>query len=119
MRVERDWVFSGSAVSWAGALEPLYDVVVYLRLDPALRMARLRAREAARYGARIGPGGDMAVASTAFMAWAEAYDTAGPGQRSAVLHATWLGERECRVIRLDSAAPLEDLVAAVLAALPG
>ena len=118
MRVERDWVFSGSAVGWAGALEPLYDVVVYLRLDPALRMARLRAREVARYGARIAAGGDMAVASAAFMAWAEAYDTAGPGQRSAALHATWLSERACRVVRLDSAAALADLVAAVLAEVP-
>ena len=52
----------------------------------------------------------MAVASAAFMAWAEAYDTAGPGQRSAALHATWLSERACRVVRLDSAAALADLV---------
>ena len=114
MRAERNWVFSGSAVGWAGPLEPLYDLVVYLRLDQALRMARLRAREVARYGARIDPGGDMAVASAAFMAWAEAYDTAGPGQRSAALHALWLAERACRVVRLDSAAPLADLVARVV-----
>ena len=118
MRVERDWVFSGSAISWAGPLEPLVELVVYLRLDPALRMARLRARETGRYGARIEPGGDMAVASAAFLAWAEAYDTAGPGQRSAILHAAWLAERECPVLRLDSAAPLEALIAAVEAALP-
>ena len=109
----RDWVFSGSAISWTGAAEPLYDLVVYLALDPALRMARLRAREAERYGARIAPGGDMHGASTEFLAWAEAYDTAGPSQRSQVLHAAWLAERRCPVLRLDAADPVTVLAAAV------
>lgn len=73
------WVFSGSAPEWAKPVEPFYDLVVFLRLDPAVRMERLRRREAAQYGKRIEAGGDMAVASTAFIEWAEAYDTAGPG----------------------------------------
>ncbi len=108
-----DWVFSGSAVSWAGAAEPLYDLVIYVTLDPALRMARLRAREAEHHGERIAPGGDMHAASAEFLAWAEAYDTAGPGQRSQVLHAAWLAERSCPVLRLDSAEPVTLLVEAV------
>jgi hypothetical protein len=110
------WVFSGSAVNWAGPAEPLYDLVVYLRLDPGLRMARLRARETERFGGRIAPGGDMAESSRAFLAWAEAYDTAGPGQRSLALHESWLAERGCPVLRLDSAAPVDALVDAVSAA---
>ena len=73
-----DWVFSGSAISWATVLEPVYDLIVFLRLDPEIRMRRLRRREAARYGARIERGGDMADASAAFLRWAEAYDTVGP-----------------------------------------
>jgi adenylate kinase family enzyme len=51
------WVFSGSAVSWASPLEPLYELIVFLRLDPTLRMERLRRRERAEYGARIEAGG--------------------------------------------------------------
>ncbi len=111
-----DWIFTGSSISWAGPLEGLYDLVVYLRLDPALRMARLHAREAGRYGARIQPGGDMAVANQEFLAWAEDYDTAGPEQRSRALHDAWLAQRACPVLRLDAAAPVAALTNAVLAA---
>ena len=46
------WVFSGSAPEWARPIEPFYDLVVFLRLDPALRMDRLRRREAAQHGKR-------------------------------------------------------------------
>lgn len=41
------WVFSGSAISWAAPLEPLYDLIVFLHLDPVVRMERLRRRESA------------------------------------------------------------------------
>ena len=110
------WVFSGSAPEWATPIEPFYDLVVFLRLDQAVRMERLRRREAVR-GKRIEAGGDMAVASTAFLKWAEAYDTAGPEQRSLVGHEAWLATLKAPVLRLDSAAPLKELVFAVLSRL--
>lgn len=108
------WVLSGSALKWGAPLELLYDLVVFLRLDPALRMARLRQREALRYGARIAPGGDMAAASQAFLDWATSYDTAGPEHRSLIAHEQWLAAQTCPVLRLDSSAPVNALVAAVL-----
>ena len=111
------WVFTGSAPEWAKPVEPFYDLVVFLRLGPALRMERLRRREAARYGKRIEAGGDMAVASSDFLKWAEAYDTAGPEQRSLTGHEAWLATLKVPVLRLDSAAPLDDLVFAVLSRL--
>jgi adenylate kinase family enzyme len=109
-----NWVFSGSAISWATALEPAYDLIVFLWLDPAVRMARLRHRETARYGARIEPGGDMAIASAAFFQWAADYDTAGPTQRSLAAHEAWLSGEAANVLRLDSAQPLDALTEAVL-----
>jgi len=111
------WVFSGSAVSWAHPLEALYDLIVFLRLDPAVRMRRLRQREHARYGARIAEGGDLAVENQAFLAWAEAYDEAGPLQRSLSVHEAWLTEIRCPVLRLDSAYPVETLIASVMTAI--
>jgi adenylate kinase family enzyme len=108
------WVFSGSALKWAGSREPFYELIVFLRLDPALRMDRLRRREAARYGARLEAGGDMAEASLAFMAWAESYDTAGPERRSLRAHEAWLARQTAPLLRLDSARPLPDLVDAVM-----
>jgi adenylate kinase family enzyme len=115
--VNGHWVFSGAATKWAAPLEPHYDLVVFLRLDPLVRMARLRRREATRFSARILPGGDMVDINTAFIAWAEAYDTAGSLRRGLVTHEAWLADQPAPVLRLDSAAPVQDLVAAVLSGL--
>jgi hypothetical protein len=108
------WVFSGAATKWAAPLEPYYDLVVFLMLDPAVRMVRLRRREAARFGARILPGGDMTAINAAFIAWAEAYDTAGSLRRGLMMHEAWLLDQPAPVLRLDSQAPVEELVAATL-----
>lgn len=97
-------------------MEHLYDLIVHLRLDPALRMERLRKREQARYGGRVAPGGGMAASSAEFLRWAAAYDTSGPEQRSRAAHEGWLASRAAPVLRLDSSKPVARLVAAVLPA---
>ncbi|TAJ88892.1 adenylate kinase [Reyranella sp.] len=112
--VSGQWVFSGSAVGWAGPIEPFYDLIVFLQLDPSVRMERIRQREVARYGARVLPGGDMVETSAAFLDWAAAYDTAGLEQRSLLKHEKWLATQTAPVLRLDSAVTVEALVAAVL-----
>lgn len=114
-----DWVFSGAATKWAAPLEPHFDLVVFLRLDPVVRMTRLRQREAARYGARIQSGGDMAAIHQAFIAWAEDYDTAGLALAGLATHEAWLADQLAPVLRLDSQSPVPDLVAAVLDKLGG
>jgi adenylate kinase family enzyme len=111
------WVFSGSALSWGVRFEPLYELIVFLRLDPDVRLARLRARERARYGDRIDPGGDMAQASAAFVTWAAAYDHAGLEQRSLVAQEAWLARQSAPILRLDSIQPVETLSERVIRAL--
>ncbi len=112
-----DWVLSGSTLLWGAPLDPLITHIVFLTLDPAIRMARLRARETTRHGARIAPGGDMYQGSQEFLSWAEAYDTSGPEQRSRVLHEQWLARQTVPILRLDSNAPVPALVAAVITGL--
>lgn len=111
------WIFSGSATGWATVLEPFFDLIVLLTLNPSLRMDRLRRREAERYDRRIIGTGDMAEASAAFLEWAQAYDTAGMEQRSLVAHEKWLTSQTAPVLRLDAAAPTPSLVDAVLSGL--
>jgi adenylate kinase family enzyme len=108
------WVFSGAATRWTAPLEPHYHLVVFLRLDPAVRMARLRQREAAHHGDRILPNGDMAAINAAFIAWAESYDTAGSLRHGLLTHEAWLADQPAPVLRLDSRSPVPQLVAAVL-----
>lgn len=111
---DRGWVLTGSALKWGMSIEPLYQLIVFLRLDPAVRMERIRRREAQRYGARIKPGGDMAHKSQAFLEWAESYDAAGPQQRSLAAHEAWLKTQTAPVLRLNSIDPVTELAQAVL-----
>lgn len=107
------WVLSGSAVGWAQPIEPFYQLIVYLQLAPAVRMARLRRREQERYGERIATGGDLAAAHAEFLAWAERYDSAGPEQRSRAAHEAWLATQAAPILRLDSSAPVTELAGLV------
>jgi adenylate kinase family enzyme len=109
-RPELSWILSGSALTWGAKIEPLLDLIVFLRLDPQLRVHRLRQREMARYGARIQPGGDLVAMHKDFMDWAARYDTAGPEQRSLIAHEQWLATQACPVLRFDSSRPIADLV---------
>jgi adenylate kinase family enzyme len=113
-----DWVWSGSAVKWGGDFAASLDLIVFLRLDQATRMQRLRAREGERYGERVAEGGDMAATSAAFLAWAARYDEAGPEQRSLAAHEDWLARQRAPILRLDSAAAVAELVGSVVAVLP-
>ncbi len=108
------WVLSGSALKWAKPLEPLYQLIVFLRIDPVIRMERIRRREAGRYGDRILPGGDMAEKSREFLEWTEGYDTAGPDRRSLAAHEAWLASQTAPILRLDSARPVGELVEEVV-----
>ncbi len=108
------WIFSGSATGWSAPVEAIFDLIVFLTLDHSTRMDRLRRREFERYGDRITGTGDMAEASAAFLSWAQAYDTAGPEQRSLVAHEQWLTSQTAPVLRLDSSIPVPNLVGIVL-----
>lgn len=114
---EVGWVLSGSLDGWGDPLVRRFSADIFLRLPAPLRMARLRARETARFGARIAPGGDMHAGSLEFLAWAESYDTAGMDQRSQMRHEAWLAALPCPVLRLDSSLSPPALLAAALAGL--
>jgi adenylate kinase family enzyme len=53
-----NWVLSGSLCGWGDELIPRFTAVVWLGLPAELRLARIEARELARYGAaRLEEGG--------------------------------------------------------------
>lgn len=116
---EVGWVLSGALDHWGDALIPRIGMGVFLRVPTAVRMARLRAREVARFGARIAPGGDMHRGSQEFLDWAESYDAGGVEQRSLVRQEAWLAALPCPVLRLDGSAPADSLPPLVEAAWRG
>lgn len=109
------WVLSGSLVGWGEPLVPTFDAVVFVTVDPATRIERLRTREVQRYGSRIEPGGDLEVAHAEFIEWARGYDDPDFTGRSRVVHELWLADLPCPVTRVDGGRPLDELVATLLA----
>jgi len=110
------WVLSGSVVGWGNVFASAFTLAVFLSVPHERRMQRIVARERARYGARIEPGGDMAEQSREFLAWASRYETAGFEQRSRVVHESWIGTLTCPVLRIDDDATVEAWCARVCAA---
>jgi len=108
------WVLAGSIAAWGDAMIPDLDLVVFLSVTTDVRLKRLRRREAARHGARIAPGGDLAEVHAGFLAWAAEYETVGLGHRSRIMHESWLADLPCPVLRLDGNQPVTRLAAAVL-----
>ncbi|SLN17648.1 adenylate kinase [Roseisalinus antarcticus] len=108
------WVVAGSADGWGDAVIAAADLIVFLRLRTAMRMMRLREREALRFGPRILPGGDMERTHRAFLDWAAAYDNLYFGGRSLHRHLSWLSTQTAPILELAGDLPTADQVAASL-----
>ncbi|MCJ7995526.1 adenylate kinase [Rhizobium cremeum] len=95
------WILTGSFIGWGDALIHNVDLIVFLRTPTTIRLQRLDQREAARYGARILPGGDMHEAHLAFRDWASRYDDPSFTGRNLVQHESWLADQSAPVLRLQ------------------
>lgn len=112
------WTLSGGALAWTPrpALEPT--LLVFLDLPMELRLERLLARERARFGDRLLPGGDMADDHREFMAWTRGYDDgSAEGTNTRPLHESILRDATCRVLRLVGPMSRETLIERALSAL--
>ena len=113
--VPRDaWVLSGSIMAWGEPVLAHVDAVVFCTLPREVRLARLRAREVVRYGARIDSGGDRAESFAEFLTWASGYDEPDFEGRSRAGHEEWLAELDCRVVRVDTSRPVDELLAGLV-----
>ena len=109
------WVLTGSADGWGDAILARAEGAVLVETPAELRLARLRARERARFGARIGEGGDMEAHHRAFLDWAAGYDDPAFPGRNRARHERGLAALGLPLLRLAGTRPPADLVAAVLA----
>ena len=90
---------SGSLVGWGDALIPDFTLAVRVVTDTPTRMARIKQREYARFGARILPGGDMYDHHQAFLQWAAGNE--------------WQKQLACPILTVDGTAPLAETAARV------
>ena len=115
MAGRRSWVISGSLAPWGDVFIPRFDLVIFLRVPPEIRLQRLLHRERERYGAAIEPGGVMHEAHLAFVEWARGYDQAGFPGRSLERHREWLSSLPCPVLEIDGTPSLDASLERVLA----
>ena len=112
------WVLSGSLCGWGDIFIPRFDLVVFLWLEPAIRLARLRARELERYGAAVAPGGPRNAKMEEFLFWAAGYDERLQApERCLKLHEQWLAALPCPIVRITDAGDVASHAAGVLRAL--
>jgi adenylate kinase family enzyme len=108
------WVLSGSIAGWGDPIVPMLDLAVFLWVPPAIRLARLLARERERHGdAALAPGGAMHDGFRLFMSWAAAYDRAGLELRSRKVHGLWMRALPCPLLRLEGTPSIEEALAQI------
>jgi adenylate kinase family enzyme len=113
-----DWVLSGSLEGWGDPVIAYFDLVVFLHTDKAIRLQRLRAREARHFGAdAVAAGGWRHAETEDFIEWASHYDAGDREGRTLEKHQAWLAKLPCPALRLDGARPLPELVTEVVAAI--
>lgn len=110
-------VLSGSLSDWGNELIPMFTLAIRLVTGTQVRLDRIRAREYARFGNRILPGGDMYETHQAFLTWASGYDTGDEHMRSRLSHDLWQQLLQCPLLTLSGEAPLPELLAQVQEAL--
>jgi adenylate kinase family enzyme len=118
LRASDSWVLSGSLCGWGDSLIPAFQLVVFLIVPTPVRLARLRAREIARYGRpAIAEGGEMHRAHVEFLGWAGSYDMGGVEMRSRALHEAWLAGLPGAVLRLEGDRSVEEQLARIEASM--
>jgi adenylate kinase family enzyme len=120
-----DWVLSGSLNGWGDPLIPAFNWVVFVATPREIRLQRLRAREATRFGVgAVAPGGWRHQETEEFIEWASGYDEGDGVSRNLAKHqvgraALPCPALPCPVLRLDGSRPLPELVAEVRGAMGG
>lgn len=103
------FVMSGSMDSFHQHFDPLFRLAVYLTAPASLRVERVHQREAAQFGARVLPGGDLYEEHQRFLEGVAGYER-GMGGTTLERHRQWLQSLTCKVIYLDGTAPIESNV---------
>lgn len=109
------WVLSGSITGWGDPLLPEIDGIVFVVTDTRARVRRIIAREKAKLGASVRPGGVRRAQMRDFVRWAAQYNTGGAPGRSLQRHRAWLAQARKPAIQIDGAAPVADSVEVIAA----
>lgn len=95
-------VISGWFSDGIGDFMNSFDKVIFLTLNQAERIRRIKMRELEKHGKRILPGGDMYENFNRFLEWSRGYDDFDITKRSYKLHKHFYDKLTCEKIMLDN-----------------
>ena len=102
-----NFVISGTIFSDRDLFEPLLDLAVFVSTPAEVCAERVCARELARWGERVLPGGDMYKTTrfhgddNDYLANAQKYETADVIKFGRKYHEQWIAELSCPVLHVD------------------
>ncbi|MFK7954181.1 MAG: AAA family ATPase [Ekhidna sp.] len=103
-----DAIVSGSLVSWGNEWLTLFDLTVFIKIDPSIRMQRLKDREMERYGSQLQSNDLIKKQSADFLAWARQYDDPQFEGRSIKIQQDWINQLSGKILTIDGALPLRE-----------
>ncbi len=101
------WILSGSVIGWGDFIKDKLDLVIYLYIEPNVRIQRLIDRERVIYGNRIDPGNDMYQIHIDFIEWARRYETDNMNMRSRKSDNEWMKDLKCKIIKIEEEMTLQ------------
>lgn len=108
------WIMGGSVIKWGEKWEDLFDLIVFLYLPADLRMERLKAREAERYGDAIYNDPTRHQLYLDFIAWAARYDDVSFSGRNIKAHEEWLKRANADILEIRGDTTVDERVEQVL-----
>ena len=108
------WILGGSMFNWGWI--PSFDLVVFLWIQPEIRIERLKAREYQRYGDIIFTDPTRNLLYKEFIEWARGYDTGivTNSSRTLAAHENWMKTLTCPILEIREDTTVEKRTALIL-----
>ena len=99
------FVMAGSMSSFHQAFDNTFEMMVFLYVDPDIRVQRANERAIQRFGNRVLEGGDMYESNQDFLRKVRQYETDGSPNLSE--QKAWMESLTCKKLELDGTEPIE------------
>ena len=99
------FVMDGSMSSFHQAFDDSFEMMVFLYVDPDIRVHRANERAIQRFGNRVLEGGDMYESNQEFLRKIRKYET--DGSPNLTEQKAWMESLSCKKLELDGTEPIE------------
>ena len=99
------FVMAGSMSSFHQAFDDSFEMMVFLYVDPDIRVQRANERAIQRFGDRVLKGGDMDESNQDFLKKIRRYET--DGSPNLTEQKAWMESLSCKKLELNGTEPIE------------